>query len=172
MSLFHFEVYYGFWIFIWNCLYPENLKWQWQFYSYDIKCYPRISFFSNRTNFSSKRLFNFEGLGLKLLRQWLIKRSPSLLLDQLSLLWVRHHIWQFEDLQGVSYQIELLWRPQRPPKNNFLIMIKASVYRIVASRSTSRLVTPPCYYLRLIQLVTWGVKNKSCPIELKKKLVM
>ena len=40
-------------------------------------------------------------------------------------------------------------------------------YRIVASRSTSRLVTPPCYQLRLIQLVTWGVKNKSCPNELK-----
>ena len=31
-------------------------------------------------------------------------------------------------IQGLSYWFELLWRPQRPPKNNFLIMIKASVY--------------------------------------------
>ena len=57
-SLFHFDVYYGFWLFIWNCLYPENLKWQWYFYSYDIKFFSRISkFIYNRTNFLSKRLF-------------------------------------------------------------------------------------------------------------------
>ena len=31
-------------------------------------------------------------------------------------------------LQGLSYLFELLWRPQRPPKTNFLGLIKASVY--------------------------------------------
>ena len=43
------------------------------------------------------------------------------------------HWFQFQevpalDIQGVSYWIELLWRPRRPPKNNFLVMMKASVY--------------------------------------------
>ena len=33
-----------------------------------------------------------------------------------------------DDLQGLSYLFELLWRPRRPPKNNFLVMMKASVY--------------------------------------------
>ena len=31
-------------------------------------------------------------------------------------------------LQGVSYCFELLWRPRKPPKNNFLVMMKAFVY--------------------------------------------
>ena len=31
-------------------------------------------------------------------------------------------------LQGVSYCFEILWRPLRPPKNNFLVMMKVSVY--------------------------------------------
>ena len=30
-------------------------------------------------------------------------------------------------LQGLSFQIEILWRPSRPPKNTFFIMMKASV---------------------------------------------
>ena len=51
------QVYYGFWLFISNCLYPQNLKCQWHYYSYNFKCYPRISgFISNRTNFLSKRI--------------------------------------------------------------------------------------------------------------------
>ena len=31
-------------------------------------------------------------------------------------------------LQGILYCFDILWRPRRPSKNNFLIMIKASVY--------------------------------------------
>ena len=31
-------------------------------------------------------------------------------------------------VQGLSFLIEILWRPRGPPKNNFLIMMKASVY--------------------------------------------
>ena len=41
--------------------------------------------------------------------------------------------WNFHGLvlglvQGVSYYFDILWRPLRPPKNNFLVMMKAFVY--------------------------------------------
>ena len=46
-----------------------------------------------------------------------------------------------ELVQGISYCFDILWRPRRPPKNNFLIMIKASVY----SRGAVIWVSSTCF---------------------------
>ena len=40
----------------------------------------------------------------------------------------KYNNWGFNVIQGLSICFKLLWRPWWPPKNNFLIRIKTSVY--------------------------------------------